>query len=256
MTCSDGSVSNNQGSFGWVMSPRNGVRLVKCSGPAHGCDLGDSFRAEAYGVLSWMMFFTEYSKHQNVRLPTSEEINKLRLPCIQAHADNEGVMTRIATQLSWKCLSPGCTLAPDWGAINQMCEVMKLSLPSTAMEHIKGHQDSKVPKYKLPLPAQLNVEADESAGDCQKNNKDHDRSMVLRLPANCAQLHAKDTTVTSKHPSKLRFQMTFPKIQECLIQRNNWSLELFNSIDWDSHRMAITKTTLPRQFVNSIFRSF
>jgi len=50
----------------------------------------------------------------------------------------------------------------------------------------------------------------------------------------------------------LRFQMTFQKIKECLIQRNNRSTELFNSVDWDSCQTAIAKTTLPRHFVNEL----
>ena len=199
-----------------------------------------------------MIFFTECSKNQNIRLPTNAEINKQLLPHIHAHTDNEGVISRIATQLSWNYLSPGCTLAPDWDVINQICEVMNNSLPTTVLEHVKGHQDNKVSKHKSPLPAQLNVEADELAGHYQTNHKEHDRSKALRFPANNALLHSKDTTISSKYPSKLRFHMTFPKIQEYLIQRNNWSKDLFHSIDWDSHRMAIIKTSLPRQFVNKL----
>ena len=48
---SDGSVVENNGSFGWIISDKSNssTRIVKCKGRAHGYPM-TSFRAEAYGM--------------------------------------------------------------------------------------------------------------------------------------------------------------------------------------------------------------
>ncbi|KAG7343792.1 hypothetical protein IV203_021800 [Nitzschia inconspicua] len=47
----DGSVANNQGTFGWSMNLKNGITIIEGSGPAYGSPM-DSYRAEAYGKCS------------------------------------------------------------------------------------------------------------------------------------------------------------------------------------------------------------
>ncbi|KAG7348857.1 hypothetical protein IV203_011454 [Nitzschia inconspicua] len=51
----DGSVANNQGTFGWSMNLKNGTTIVEGSGPAYGSPM-DSYRAEAYGKCSILHF--------------------------------------------------------------------------------------------------------------------------------------------------------------------------------------------------------
>ena len=53
---SDGSVwADNHGSFGWTLSDGGGTRLAHAMGPASGAKV-DSYRAEAYGMLSILCF--------------------------------------------------------------------------------------------------------------------------------------------------------------------------------------------------------
>jgi hypothetical protein len=51
----DGSVMNEQGTFGWVISLPIGETLCTGKGPAYGHDIS-SYRAEAYGMLSGLLY--------------------------------------------------------------------------------------------------------------------------------------------------------------------------------------------------------
>ena len=53
-------------------------------------------------------------------------------------------------------------------------------LPPVSIIHIKGHQDDLVKKHQLPLPAQLNMEADQLAGKYQRNTTIIDRAIVVQ----------------------------------------------------------------------------
>jgi hypothetical protein len=50
-SASDGSVKDNQGSFGFLLSSPDGTVILRCSGPAFGMRM-KLYRAEGYGVLS------------------------------------------------------------------------------------------------------------------------------------------------------------------------------------------------------------
>ena len=71
---------------------------------------------------------------------------------------------------------PNETLEPDWDIINEIVSLIKNSKQS--IEWIRGHQDEKMPKERLPLPAQLNCEADELANAAQEAKKLEHHSSV------------------------------------------------------------------------------
>ena len=68
-----------------------------------------------------------------------------------------------------------------------------------SIEWIKGHQDDKMPKARLSLPALMKCEADELADTAQETRimEPYQRRMV-RSPNNPIQLHVNNVTVTSK----------------------------------------------------------
>ncbi|KAG7364810.1 hypothetical protein IV203_038013 [Nitzschia inconspicua] len=58
----DGSVANNQGTFGWSTNLKNGTTIIEGSGPAYGSPM-DSYRAEEYGkcsILQFLFLLREY----------------------------------------------------------------------------------------------------------------------------------------------------------------------------------------------------
>jgi hypothetical protein len=59
----DGTVQFNQGTFGWVLATTTPPRIfLRCTGPASGSKM-DSFRAEAYGLLSVTSFLPRTWPH-------------------------------------------------------------------------------------------------------------------------------------------------------------------------------------------------
>ncbi|KAG7371062.1 hypothetical protein IV203_019632 [Nitzschia inconspicua] len=58
----DGSVANNQGTFGWSMNLKNGTTIIEGSGPAYGSPM-DFYCAEEYGkcsILQFLFLLREY----------------------------------------------------------------------------------------------------------------------------------------------------------------------------------------------------
>eukprot|EP00957_Ditylum_brightwellii_P091910 6998322-Ditylum_brightwellii.AAC.2 len=65
-------------------------------------------------------------------------------------------------------------------------------------EYVKGHQDDDIHYEELDLPAQLNIDVDFLAVN-YRTTKGMKCIKVTRLPINNAQLHASDSTITSKY---------------------------------------------------------
>ncbi|KAG7340613.1 hypothetical protein IV203_024156 [Nitzschia inconspicua] len=79
----DGSVANNQGTFGWSMKLKNGTTIIEGSGPAYGLPM-DSYRAEAYGKCSILQF-----------LFLLREYYDLTLAPMQVYCDNEALVETV-----------------------------------------------------------------------------------------------------------------------------------------------------------------
>lgn len=112
------------------------------------------------------------------------------------------------------------------------------------IQHIKGHQDRKVPYEDLPLNAQLNVDADRLAGLFQDEHGRPRPRVRPRLPNNNGvQLHLLDGTCTYNLKQSIRYADTAPALLTYIQGRNNWTDEVMETIDWDSHGAAIQRKT-------------
>jgi hypothetical protein len=91
---------------------------------------------------------------------------RLPRPCHFAthiFSDNQGLVNRIVQMKSWKSLYPSATLMPEWDLLSIIMDY-RPRLPSDPLiQHVKGRQDDDAPVHILPLPAQLNCEADAMA---------------------------------------------------------------------------------------------
>jgi len=163
---SDGGAASPKASFGWVLSTNEGQRLLHVSGPACGAH-SNSYRAEGCGILSIMWFL--FRVHSFVTGTLSDSW----LCC-----DNKSmVASSHKMPAEWK-RTPNSTHASNCDVLAEIWATRDL-LPVSAcpaMLHIKGHQDKKTACEQLPLPAQLNVDADKLAGD-----RNHGSSPQQRL---------------------------------------------------------------------------
>jgi len=71
--------------------------------------------------------------------------------------DNSSLVNKVnkIADSQWKQF-PNETLEPDWDATNEIVSLIKNS--KQTIKCIRGHHDEKMPKARLPLPAQLNFE--------------------------------------------------------------------------------------------------
>ena len=76
-------------------------------------------------------------------------------------------------------------------------------MPGVDLIYVKGHQEDRVPYDRLPLMAQLNVDADRLAG---KYNNEHgaSRPFAWLAPNTGAVLITDDGTMTSSFKAELR----------------------------------------------------
>jgi hypothetical protein len=79
---------------------------------------------------------------------------------VEVFSDNQGLVDTIAQMMSWETMYPSNALASEWDILSVILEyIHQLPFPPS-VQHVKGHQDKEAPVATLPLPAQLNCEAD------------------------------------------------------------------------------------------------
>ena len=150
---SDGGNIDDHGSFGWIIT-NNHTTIFENHGTARGTPMS-SFRAEAYGKLSWIIFLKHYTTYYHIT-PTCQIISYL---------DNLEVVKRTSQTMDYTRLSTA--LFADYDiliAIHREEHQLLNTVPTLqSSQHVKGHQDDITAYRDLTRPAQLNIRADELA---------------------------------------------------------------------------------------------
>eukprot|EP00957_Ditylum_brightwellii_P211782 15366595-Ditylum_brightwellii.AAC.1 len=97
-------------------------------------------------------------------------------------------------------------------------------------KHVKGHQDDDAPYKELDLPAQLNIDVDFLAID-YRTMQGMKCTKLMRLPINKVQLHAPDSTITSKYYKTLQDHATTKPLLDHLQETNDWDSFTIQQID-------------------------
>jgi hypothetical protein len=241
---SDGSVSRqHHGSFGWVVSSSGGERLAVGMGPVRG-RRPHSFRAEAYGLLSLLRFLIRIKEFTGMHdawdgvLATDSQsvLDTLQIGDMDPQEeetpidlDNGGVVL--------DCLRP------DWDILIEIQSALQ-SLPHVRLQYVKGHQDRKRSYQSLDLLGQLNVEADQQAG---QYNLEYgaQRPIVLLSPLAKAHLVLADGTVTGRYSTVLLHEASHAPLLEYIRTKNGWTQFTLQCINWEAHASAINRTAIP-----------
>jgi len=120
----------------------------------------------------------------------------------------------------WK-RTPNSTQASDYDVLAEIWATHNL-LPVTscpAVLHIKGHQDKKTAYEQLPLPAQLNVDANKLAGDYMAAHPDTDYTVVPVLPTSGVQLHLPAGTITYNMKKEVSMARTTEPMKQHMIKK-------------------------------------
>ena len=197
ITCSDGSVTNDSGSFGFVVASQDGTRLVKGHGPAPGA-YPNSFRSEAYGVLATVQWLHSVSQF----FPSGPDDK------VTHYMDNTSVINRIKRSLSTTWDVPNLRLLPEQDVIDEIVTTVR-SIPITIeFKWVKGHQDLRTEYRRLPLPAQLNCDADHEAELWQRPDN-IPQTCVPPLPHTPSQLLIQDLSVTGHLKRRVHESIAF-----------------------------------------------
>jgi hypothetical protein len=193
----------------------------------------DSYRAEAYGLLSlvvyiWrMVTFHEGNHHTDVR----------------SFCDNQSLVERLNKLKNRKRpMFPNDTLGSSWDVI-QAIESHLQKLTNWSLTHVKGHQDQGDGQQMLSLEAKLNIRADKLAEEFQSQS-DHKHQRVPMIQGTAIAVHVNGKTIHSKvgkFVSKVVGKTMLASRLKRKMREHNAELTDadFDQIDWEGHRLAI-----------------
>jgi hypothetical protein len=259
---SDGSDWHQiQGSFGWAMSNDIGERCGYGMGPARSSS-PHAYRSESYGLLSLLCFlhclaeFTGYNEqwHGIVATDSQSLINtvmdtsKHLSPEESSGAEETPFIHR---KVKKYLLDP---MLPEWDIIRGI-QMLLMSMPDIALQHVKGHQDDNTQYHRLPLLAQLNVDADKQA-TCFQILHGGFQPEVLHTAWSGVHLILPNGTITSHVNTALRFQATGPPLKAYMAHRYDWTPQIMATVNWKAHgtslRKQLSKKTHLVKFVHGI----
>eukprot|EP00980_Cylindrotheca_fusiformis_P013741 scaffold3534_cov102-Cylindrotheca_fusiformis.AAC.1 len=220
---SDGSALADSMTFGWTLAAPDGFRMVACAGPAYGSQ-ASSYRAEGYGFVSMAMFLFHF-RHFCEAIPDWK---------VTFVSDNLGLVTKVSQSWHYDFPFPNLTLAPDYDIVHETVMLLRQARVRATFSHVKGHQDStSKPFDSLPLVAQLNIEADDLAGEYRRLHDNESHSKVPLLSHTRCILHLNDhDSITRSYTTVLRTHVATPALRNYMLRRFHWTLKVFHSIDW------------------------
>jgi hypothetical protein len=84
--------------------------------------------------------------------------------------DNTGLIARVESQTKTKYPVLNSVFKSDWDIVKAIVRTIQAAPIHATFEHVKGNQDEDIHVDKLDLLAQLNVEADQHAGEYRSSH--------------------------------------------------------------------------------------
>jgi hypothetical protein len=121
----------------------------------------------------------------------------------------------------------------EWDLVSNIVAILATQ-PGITLQYVRGHQDRHIAYQDLPPLAQLNVDADDMATLYQTS---HGRQRPIVLLTDTAKVHliTPEGTVTSRYSTALRFLATYTPLMRSLEERNGWSPQVRQLINWTAH---------------------
>ena len=107
-----------------------GQRIARNNGPAYGSRTS-SFRAEAYGILSFLCLLHRAFEYTATPLP----------PGVNIYTDSESVLKTLPKMLYWPFYFPAQTLTAEWDILQAIVSKLKLYGERPQLKWVEGHQD-------------------------------------------------------------------------------------------------------------------
>jgi hypothetical protein len=168
-----------------------------CSGQCAvpGYDLR-SYRAEGYNMIGGLLFLRHlclFSNRLNI------------IPLHSIYCDNQGLIKKVNKLFTFRLASTASALHSEYDVLitNKSLLTGFQSLP--AISHVHEHQDNDIDYADLPLPAQLNVDADVLATE-ELAERPTTCTLVPLMPAAKVQFSISGHTITRKLSALIRRQ--------------------------------------------------
>ena len=209
-----------------------------------------SYRAECYGLLSILCFLKRLAEFTGQWEPWNGTLATDSMSLIDTLSGKktspgtigvEEVRYYSAQSHRSVVLDP---LIPEWDTIFGIQTLFR-EMPGLGLQHIRGHQDNKVVYHRLPLLAQLNVDADTFAGEFQRDHGKFLPQVLLTKWAGCL-LQTPEGTTTAHYDSALRHRATYKPLWKALKEKNKWSDTIMHQINWKAHGASL-RHHLPRK---------
>ena len=227
---SDGSSHDQRAmSFGVIFGNSNGEVWLTVMGPAFG--ISTSHRAECTGCLAGALLLYHIQLFTNLKLSNTATVITI--------SDNKAMVDSLIKRSTYRNAYANATLVSDWDLLEEIYQTYQaININDHRYEWVRGHQDSLSPKAILSVEAQFNVQADHLAS--------YFLSMVTSKPqpftplmrhTRCI-LQCATNTIHGKYVATLRKSASTPPFREYLLEKHQWSNEVYEDIDWKSFHIA------------------
>jgi hypothetical protein len=114
-----------------------------------------SFLDLTLGPTKGMAEWTHFSSSPLPFLPPPKPTS-----CQKLYCENLGLVCKLNYFFTYQLTPIKCMLHSKYDVLAQSFLLLQAYLVTPELLHVKGHQDNKTPYANLPLPAQLNCDAD------------------------------------------------------------------------------------------------
>ena len=192
-------------------------------------------RTERFGVLAGLLWtWTVMQKHE------------IKQGSLEGAVDNLTVVTRVNEGHEGHN-SPRMTIATDRDVWDKTMELLHRMPVTCTLRHVKGHQDNMYKDgFQGPLPqdAYWNVKMDKK-----------EEAARLLIPTRSAYVFASSLAefvqegqpIHTKIGRKIKQAFLDPPLKMYIQQKEEWTDEVFDSVDWKAFETAMNKMTIHKR---------
>ena len=226
---SDGSVDKGIGAHAYTIQTYCTGNDKAISGdaatPGHPGTIS-SLRSEHYGALAILILTLVIEWKYNIRTNGF----------ILLHIDNTEVVNRVKYGVDER-MSADKHSKTDFDVWYESHIISQMLKSTVCAKWVRGHQDKYLQDRQggvgpMPMEAHFNIIMDRRA---EKRRRESTRTLVtLPMTSDTASLVINGCIVTTKIDEHVRMMMTAGPIVEYIKEKNKWSEDTFNLVDWDA----------------------
>lgn len=247
-----GSVSQGNGTYGWIISTTQGQRFAKTSGRVFGFN-PNSYRTELYAYLSVLKFIHHIKKFLDapdtvqckVRIDNEGAVlmlheiatlsNDFQDQLLDLTEENQDILNPTPRQQIFQALLPESDLIASIRPLHT-----NTSFIHPDVKWIKAHQDQNKTYHSLDLCSQVNCDADKLAELAHDKPPRHNYEIIPLTPECPIHLDIEGKTITSRFQQHFRRVWKRDALKDYVALKNDWSDSTKQSVDWKLHSASLS----------------